>query len=33
MSTWSQPYLTVTDAAGHRVDWRLPDPLPWPAGA
>jgi hypothetical protein len=33
MSTWSTPYLTVTDATGQRVDWKLPNPLPFPAGA
>ena len=33
MSTWSPPYITVSDRHGDRVEWRLPDPLPWPAGA
>lgn len=33
MSTWSKPYLAVTDADGTTLDWQLPDPLPWPAGA
>jgi len=33
MSTWSTPYISVTDADGNAVDWQLPDPLPWPAGA
>lgn len=33
MSTWSRPYLTVTDHVGAPVPWSLPDPLPWPAGA
>jgi hypothetical protein len=33
MSTWSKPYLTVLDTDGAPVDWQLPDPLPWPAGA
>ena len=33
MSTWSKPYVTVLDADGAAVDWQLPDPLPWPAGA
>lgn len=33
MSTWSRPYLQVTDANGAVVPWDLPDELPLPAGA
>jgi len=33
VSTWSRPYLQVTDAHGRAVPWDLPADLPLPAGA